>query len=78
MPSPPSPNRVKRKSEVLGIRIITNDNINSSHLNNSGLYLNKRRTVSLAKNFIDAIWLVRRTIHDEIPYMNNEESTKTY
>ena len=46
---------VKRKSEELGIRIIENDNINSSHLNNSGLHLNKRGTISLAKNFIDAI-----------------------
>ena len=46
---------VKRKSEELGIRIIANDNMNSSHLNNGGLHLNKRRTISQAKNFIDAI-----------------------
>ena len=36
---------VKRKSEELGIRIIKYDNINSSHLNNSGLHLTKRGTI---------------------------------
>ena len=46
---------VKRKSDELGIRIIENDNLNSSHLNNSGLHLNKRGTISLAKTLIDSI-----------------------
>ena len=55
-------------------RFFVSDYLNSSHLKNSGLHLNKNGTSSIAKNFIDAIrsnWLVKRMIH-------NEESTKAH
>ena len=36
-----------------GIEFINNNNINNSHLNYSGLHLNRKGTVELAKNYID-------------------------